>query len=190
MSVFALVVVEKEMGEWQMIKPILLRKDGTGGPVSSDLSEEVFPLAYKYGVYNKKKNGLPILKKGNNRIVFAKPEKRNLVVLHDGFIHLPNNTWKGAGVAIPVFSLRSKKSFGVGEFTDLKPLADWAKKTAYVLYRLLPVNDTIANHTGPIHIPMLQYPAFALHRIYINLEKVAVNQMLQRSKHCLKNRKS
>jgi 4-alpha-glucanotransferase len=40
-----------------------------------------------------------------------------------GLSYLPNNTWKGAGVAIPVFSLRSKKSFGVGEFNDLKLLA-------------------------------------------------------------------
>jgi len=36
--------------------------------------------------------------------------------------------WRGAGVAIPVFSLRSENSFGVGEFLDLKPFADGANR--------------------------------------------------------------
>jgi 4-alpha-glucanotransferase len=72
-------------------------------------SDEVFPLAYKYGIYNKKRKLFTHFEEGDNRIVFAEPEKKKLIVLHDGFIYLPNNTWKGAGVAIPVFSLRSKK---------------------------------------------------------------------------------
>lgn len=41
---------------------------------------------------------------------------------------LPSTTWKGAGVAIPIFSLRSNNSLGAGEFTDIKLLVDWAKK--------------------------------------------------------------
>src|SRR6187455_546563 len=163
----------KEMGEWQMIKPILLKKDGNWWTCKLDLSDEVFSLAYKYGVYNKKEKLFTHFEEGNNRIVFAKPEKKKLVVLHDGFIHLPNNTWKGAGVTIPVFSLRSKKSFGVGEFTDLKPLADWAKKTGLRLIQILPVNDTIANHSWSDSYPYAAISAFALHPIYINLEKVA-----------------
>ena len=38
----------------------------------------------------------------------------------------PGRTWRAAGTAVPVFSLRSEKSFGVGEFNDLKALVDWA----------------------------------------------------------------
>jgi 4-alpha-glucanotransferase len=55
-------------------------------------------------------------------MLIAGAESGKVTLLHDGFIHLPNNTWKGAGVAIPVFSLRSKNSFGVGEFNDIKLL--------------------------------------------------------------------
>ena len=163
----------KEMGEWQMIKPVLLNKEGNWWTCKLDLSDEVFPLAYKYGIYNKKEKRFTHFEDGDNRIVFAEPEKKKLIVLHDGFIHLPNNTWKGAGVAIPVFSLRSKKSFGVGEFTDLKLLADWAKKTGLRLIQILPVNDTIANHTWSDSYPYAAISAFALHPLYINLEKVA-----------------
>jgi len=49
-------------------------------------------------------------------------------IINNGFAVLPNNTWKGAGMAIPVFSLRSEKSFGVGEFTDMPLLLTGRKR--------------------------------------------------------------
>lgn len=163
----------KVLGEWQMVKPILLQKEGDWWVCRLDLSEEVFPIAYKYGVYNKKEKRFIHFENGNNRLVHAEPEKKKLTILHDGFIHLANNSWKGAGVAIPVFSLRSKKNFGVGEFTDLKLLADWAKSIGLRLIQILPVNDTIANHGWSDSYPYAAISAFALHPVYINVEKVA-----------------
>ena len=163
----------KQMGEWQMTKPIQLKKENHWWTCRLDLSEQAFPVAYKYGVYNKKEKRFTHFESGDNRIVYAEPEKKKLTILHDGFIHLPNNIWKGAGVAIPVFSLRSKKSLGVGEFTDLKLLADWAKTVGLRVIQILPVNDTIANHSWSDSYPYAAISAFALHPIYINLEKVA-----------------
>ena len=74
---------------------------------------------------------------------------------------------------MPVFSLRSKDSFGVGEFTDIKLLVDWARKTGLKLIQILPVNDTTATHTWADSYPYASISAFALHPIYLNLEKVA-----------------
>jgi 4-alpha-glucanotransferase len=51
--------------------------------------------------------------------------------------------WKGAGVAIPVFSLRSENDWGVGEFYDLKEMVDWAEQTGQKLIQILPINDKI-----------------------------------------------
>lgn len=50
--------------------------------------------------------------------------------------------WRGAGVAIPMFSVRSSDDLGVGEFLDLKLLVDWAVECGFHLVQLLPVNDT------------------------------------------------
>lgn len=163
----------KEMGEWDMVKPVLLTKEENWWACKLDLSEETFPLAYKYGVYNKKEKLFTGFENGDNRILFAEPEKKKLIVLHDGFVHLSNTTWKGSGVAIPVFSLRSKKSFGVGEFADLKLLADWAKSVGLKLIQILPVNDTTANHSWSDSYPYAAISAFALHPLFINLEKTA-----------------
>ncbi len=81
--------------------------------------------------------------------------------------------WKGAGVAIPVFSLRTKKSFGTGEFNDLRLLVDWAKKTGLKMIQLLPVNDTTATYSWKDSYPYSAISAFALHPLLLNLETVA-----------------
>jgi len=53
--------------------------------------------------------------------------------------------WRGTGVAVPVFSIRSTHSVGAGEFLDLKVVVDLAAKTGMRLVQLLPVNDTSVN---------------------------------------------
>lgn len=61
---------------------------------------------------------------GNNRILHEAVVKDKQTIVHDGFMVLPNTGWKGAGVAIPVFSIRTAQGLGIGEFTDLKRMVD------------------------------------------------------------------
>ncbi|MES1221302.1 MAG: carbohydrate-binding module family 20 domain-containing protein, partial [Bacteroidota bacterium] len=96
------------LGNWSTSKPILLAKEDDWWTINIDLSESEFPLTYKYGVFDAKENKFVAFESGNNRIIYNDISKKMIAVLHDGFIHFPNNSWKGAGVAIPVFSLRSK----------------------------------------------------------------------------------
>ena len=74
---------------------------------------------------------------------------------------------KLTGVVVPVFSLRSKKSCGIGEFSDLPLLGDWCVKSGLELIQILPVNDT-----GYQESPYSALSAFALHPIFINLENI------------------
>jgi 4-alpha-glucanotransferase len=78
-----------------------------------------------------------------------------------------------AGVAVPVFSLRSKKSFGTGEFSDMKLLIDWAVLTGLKAIQILPVNDTTSTGRWADSYPYSSISAFALHPLYIDLAKVA-----------------
>ena len=80
--------------------------------------------------------------------------------------------WRGAGVAIPVFSLRSKKSFGIGEFADIPLMVDWAERTGMCIIQLLPVNDTTMTRTWTDSYPYNANSTFALHPAYINLDAV------------------
>lgn len=172
-EVVCLLGNSESLHNWSVSEPVLLSKDGDWWSIKLDMTGTGFPVAYKYGVFDTKENRFLNYETGDNRLVYEDAIKQKTTILHDGFIHLPNTTWKGAGIAIPVFSLRSKNSFGVGEFADIKLLVDWAKETGLKLIQLLPVNDTIATHSWLDSYPYAAISAFALHPLYINLAKVA-----------------
>src|SRR5205823_7978738 len=111
-------------------------------------------------VYNYKKEEFVRFEDGDNHVIHNNGCENKTTVLHDGFVKLPNNNWKGAGVAIPVFSLRSQNSFGIGEFADIKLLVDWANETGLKLIQLLPVNDTSATYTWKDSYPYAAISAF------------------------------
>jgi len=71
------------------------------------------------------------------------------------------------GVLVPVGSLRSARSAGVGEFADLPLLADWCLEAGLDVIQILPVNDT-----GGDTSPYSAMSAFALHPLYLRLEDV------------------
>lgn len=159
--------------DWNIEDPIIMKREGPWWTCQLNLPKEALPVEYKYGVYQCKEKKFLVYEEGGNRLLHGDAHKNKINILHDGFARLPNSTWRGAGVAIPVFSLRSKKSFGVGEFTDLKLLIDWATATGLKLVQILPVNDTSANHNWTDSYPYAAISAFALHPIYLNLEKCA-----------------
>ena len=166
------------LGNWNTARPVLLNRlaDQNDFSAKLDLRSQSFPFAYKYGVFDTGKNVLVQYEDGANRVLgdFTVPNGQTLV--NDGFVRLPVDTWKGAGVAIPVFSLRSETSFGVGEFEDLKLLADWCRRAGLKMIQILPVNDTSATHTWLDSYPYAAISAFALHPIYLNLNRIATGR--------------
>jgi len=158
---------------WDAAAPILLHREGNWWTVRLDLSGQNFPLGYKYGVWNTATNKFIGFESGTNRTIYAPPGNVDAVVLHDGFLRGANPNWRGAGVAIPVFSLRTKDSFGVGEFTDMNRLTDWAKSVGLKLLQLLPINDTSATGTWTDSYPYAAVSAFALHPIFLNVSELA-----------------
>ncbi len=163
----------KQFKNWDTTKTILLTKTGNWWAIRLNLAKEQFPVTYKYGICNSADKKFIKFEQGNNRILLTEPAKKILTIIHDGFANLQNINWKGAGVAIPVFSLRSKNSFGTGEFTDIKLLADWAKKTGLKLIQILPINDTTNTHLDKDSYPYSAISAFALHPMYLNIEELA-----------------
>lgn len=176
------------LGDWTTTKPLLLGRENGWWSIALTLPREEFPLNYKYGIYNTKNESFVAFESGENRVLFGDAAE-SVTLLHDGFARFPNTSWKGAGVAIPVFSLRSKDSFGVGEFTDLHLLVDWAVKTGLKLIQILPVNDTTATHTWVDSYPYAAISAFALHPIYLNLDEVAGKKYEQLIKPLRKKQK-
>ncbi len=84
----------------------------------------------------------------------------------------PISSPKFYGTAIPVFSLRSKNSCGVGDFLDLKLLSDWASSTGQNIIQILPINDTTSTGTWTDSYPYGAITVNALHPIYLNIREV------------------
>lgn len=161
------------LGEWEIDKAIPMYKDENWWSISLDLQDARFPIKYKYGVYDTLTKRFIEYESGEDRILHRMLIRQKQTIVHDGFAKLPNNTWHGAGLAIPVFSIRTQNSCGVGEFNDIKALVDWSKKIGFKLIQILPVNDTISTGTWVDSYPYSAISAFALHPLYLNLEKIA-----------------
>jgi 4-alpha-glucanotransferase len=163
---------------WNTTQPALLHRnvDDDYFTVRLDFSRETFPVEYKYGVCDLEIGRFIRFEDGPNRILSDRVAPNKQTIVNDGFAALPCTTWKGAGVAIPVFSLRSENSFGVGEFADLKLFANWCKQAGLKLIQILPINDTITTHTWTDSYPYAAISAFALHPLYLNLADVASEQ--------------
>ena len=85
-----------------------------------------------------------------------------------GVTTFPPRTPRFAGVAVPVFSLRSKEGYGIGDFSDIRKLVDWATITQQSIIQLLPINDTWSTGTWTDSYPYSGISIMALHPIYIN----------------------
>ncbi|KAH3758581.1 4-alpha-glucanotransferase DPE2 [Pelomyxa schiedti] len=98
--------------------------------------------------------------------------KENSLILYVLPMFRPDSPWKGSGVAIPVFSLRSRESTGVGEFLDLIKFIDWARSVGFQLIQLLPINDTISNKKWTDSYPYSSISVHALNPIFLNLQNM------------------
>ena len=80
--------------------------------------------------------------------------------------------WRGAGTVVPVFALRSRGSFGVGDFGDLRMMVDWVASTGQSVLQVLPVNDTTASHTWTDSYPYSAVSVYALHPQFTDLRQL------------------
>lgn len=139
-----------------------------------DANKMFFPLEYKYVLIDEKSNEISFWEKGNNRCVVAPQNSKSadFIIVNDGTPDFSIPDFKGAGVSVPVFSLRSERGFGVGEFEDIKLLVDWAVKSGQKIIQTLPINDTTNFKSWKDSYPYSGISVFALHPMYLDLEQI------------------
>ena len=168
-EVLALAASSKELGAWTKLIPF----DESAFPSWSLALNVSEPFAYKIVIADRKTLAPVAWEEGENRWFAAVPQKDELVVEAVQAV-FSGRDWKGAGTAIPVFSLRTEDDFGVGEFYDLKKMVDWAAATGQGILQLLPINDTTMFGTWEDSYPYNPNSTFALHPQYINLPAAGV----------------
>ncbi|MCB0688216.1 MAG: 4-alpha-glucanotransferase [Saprospiraceae bacterium] len=163
----------KALGNWDIRQPLVLdAKFFPRWERRIELPKRAI-IQYKYGFFDPEKKRVVSIEEGENRWFSTyTTQDYDLLLLRDTYIRINIPRWRGAGLAIPVFSIRTQNSFGVGSFTDLRLLIDWAQNTGMQLIQILPINDTSANGTWTDSYPYSSISVFALHPQYLDLSQL------------------
>ena len=161
------------MGGWNVARYLKMEYIGQKDWMLSVIVDAVqLPIEYKYVVVDDQTHELLMWEEGDNRVVVDELADGEVRVIYGGLLHQKEKTWRAAGVVVPVFSLRSEHSFGVGDFGDLRRMVDWAVATGMKVIQLLPVNDTTTDGHWHDSYPYNITSCFALHPHYLDLEQL------------------
>ena len=162
---------DKALGAWDVQK-ILPMTQHTYNEWVADIDAthlEGGHLEFKFVAFRNAKNEL-LWETSMNRTVDLPEMKAGELVsyeLDQAFFPLYNR--KLAGTQVPVFSLRTRKSAGIGDFGDLKTMIDFVASTGQKVLQLLPINDTTITHTWTDSYPYSCISVFAIHPQYADL---------------------
>lgn len=162
---------DKALGAWDVQK-ILPMTQHTYNEWVADIDAthlEDSHLEFKFVAFRNAKNEL-LWENSMNRTVDLPEMKAGELVsyeLDQASFALYNR--KLAGTQVPVFSLRTRKSAGIGDFGDLKIMIDFVASTGQKVLQLLPINDTTITHTWTDSYPYSCISVFAIHPQYADL---------------------
>lgn len=165
---------DKHLGEWSIDKALRFIPMGEGKwQLPIDAAKVKSQQEYKLAIYDTAdKKVIHWEDYLNRRLNPMSTKTKGDCVQVESIIYNHNwLNWKTAGVAIPVFSLRTNDSFGIGEFSDLKKMVDWAAMTNQKIIQILPINDTTVTGKWTDSYPYNAISIYALHPIYLGLKE-------------------
>jgi len=162
----------KTLGNWSEKDAVEMQYKNGAWTLNLNLQKEKFPIEYKYVIRDHETGFLTQYEQGPNRVIY-KEESKHEMRMYSAFPFFDQSVWRGTGINFPVSALRTNQSWGVGDFTDLTLMVDWAHQNGIRMIQLLPINDSIATHTVRDSYPYASISAYALHPQYLNVEKLA-----------------
>lgn len=162
------------LGSWEYCRPLRMQEVRPNvWYITLDASSLQLPFEYKFVAINAESGAVEEWESRPNRLFNVQPLQRGETYLPmetEVFFALPAR--KFAGSAIPVFSLRSEGSCGVGDFGDLKTFVSWAADTAQHVVQILPINDTSITGSWTDSYPYNSISIYAFHPMYIDLRQL------------------
>jgi len=162
------------LGSWEYCRPLRMQEVRPNvWHITLDASSLQLPFEYKFVAINAESGAVEEWESRPNRLFNVQPLQRGETYLPmetEVFFALPAR--KFAGSAIPVFSLRSEGSCGVGDFGDLKTFVSWAADTAQHVVQILPINDTSITGSWTDSYPYNSISIYAFHPMYIDLSQL------------------
>ena len=168
----ALVGSDKVLGGWHLQKALPMAEHNYNEwIVDVDASHLAPSFEFKFVALDDDPDVAPLWERGENRkVTLPAMEEGDVVVYEFSEVHFDVYNLKCAGTLVPVFSLRSKDSFGVGDFGDLRKMVDWVAQTKQRVLQILPINDTTITHTWTDSYPYSCISIFAIHPQYADFK--------------------
>ena len=169
-----LVGAPEYLGAWDVKRSLpMTEHECNEWVVSLDADHLPGWFEFKFVVRNIEDESVALWENSMNRCVQLPDIEGNEVVVYEfPQAYFTIYPWKGAGTVVPVFSLRSEGSFGVGDFGDLKLMVDWCAKTRQRILQVLPINDTNMTGTWQDSYPYNSISIYALHPQYTDLRQL------------------
>ena len=162
------------LGNWEAKRALNMTEHESNEWVVS-LNADKLPqtFEFKFVALDEAVDVTPLWENGANRTISLPDIELGEVVVYElTQAYFPVYPWKAAGTVIPIFSLRSEGSFGVGDFGDLKLMVDWCAKTKQRILQVLPITDTNMTHTWQDSYPYNSISIYALHPQYTDFRQL------------------
>ena len=162
------------LGNWEALRALTMAEHESNEWVIT-LDADTLPetIEFKFVSLDEEIDVTPLWETGMNRtMTIPKLEEGEVIVYELPQAFFPVYPWKGAGTVIPIFSLRSEGSFGVGDFGDLQKMIDWCAKTRQRVLQVLPINDTNMTYTWQDSYPYNSISIYALHPQYTDFRQL------------------
>ena len=162
------------LGNWEAKRAVdMTEHAGNEWVISLDADNLPKIFEFKFVGLDDAVDVTPLWVTGANRTIELPVLKSGDVIVYElSQANFPLYPWKGAGTVIPIFSLRSEGSFGVGDFGDLKMMVDWCAKTKQRVLQVLPINDTNMTYTWQDSYPYNSISIYALHPQYTDFRQL------------------
>lgn len=180
----ALIGSTPALGEWNPDKAI--RMSDTHFPLWEAIVDRRAVAAdteYKFVILKKSTGKIVAWEGGDNRVAGLTPTPGAATAITGLRFINSQKPYRGAGTAIPVFSIRTNEDFGVGDFIDLEKMVDWAARTGQRFLQLLPINDTTMTGTWTDSYPYNANSTFALHPMYLRVDLLGKPRSAARQKY-------
>ena len=170
----AIIGGSEALGNWEALRALTMAEHESNEWVIT-LDADTLPdtIEFKFVSLDEEIDVTPLWETGMNRtMTIPKLEEGEVIVYELPQAFFPVYPWKGAGTVIPIFSLRSEGSFGVGDFGDLQKMIDWCAKTRQRVLQVLPINDTNMTYTWQDSYPYNSISIYALHPQYTDFRQL------------------
>ncbi|MDO5036378.1 MAG: 4-alpha-glucanotransferase [Porphyromonas sp.] len=158
-----------DLGEWQEERAVPLTWSKSGWLLGLAESQ---PLEFK--LLLKSPDGTIYWEEGKNRVWSGATEGACTVTTlpAPSFPVEPIRPRQLEGTAVPLFSLRTDQSFGIGDFSDAIRLLEWMERKGQSILQFLPLYDTTFTRTERDSYPYNSVTTYGLHPVYIDVRKL------------------